>query len=226
MKLPNRRVAAVIFDMDGLMLDTEPIIKRCIQRAAAELGAELDEGFYAGLLGKGTADCDAALMERFGPEFPLDQVKDRWASYIRSHFETIGIPVKPGLHDLLTLLKERQVPTAVATSTDAKDAALSLRVAGLSASAQFAAIITGDQVEKGKPEPHIYLEAAGRLGVAPDDCVALEDSSTGVLAARRAGMRTFMVPDAGHSPSPEARLAAFSVLPSLHEVAAALVPWL
>jgi beta-phosphoglucomutase-like phosphatase (HAD superfamily) len=220
----HTRVAAVIFDMDGLMIDSEAIVKPCIQRAAAELACELDDDFYATLIGRGTADCDAALLARFGQSFPLEELKRRVRISIRARMTSGGIPIKRGLEGLLALLDEHRVPSAVATSTDAADAEFSLRTSGLWG--RFGTIVTGDQVRKGKPEPDIYLEAASRLGADPAACVALEDSNAGVLAASKAGMITLMVPDAGLLASAEALAAAHRVLPSLEEVTTVMRTWL
>jgi HAD superfamily hydrolase (TIGR01509 family) len=109
---------------------------------------------------------------------------------------------------------------AVATSSDAVAAAFTLRAGGLDG--RFETIVTGDQIARGKPEPDIYLEAARRLAVDPRHCIALEDSDAGVLAARRAGMRTFMVPDL-RPPSLEAASAAFRVFQSLDDVRSAIL---
>jgi lincosamide nucleotidyltransferase A/C/D/E len=211
-------VAAVVLDMDGVIVDTEPVIKRCIQQAASDLGGQIDDEFYARFVGRGTRDFDAALMERFGSSFPLIQMNEISTRNIRAAFTTDGIPAKPGLSDLLDLLDQRHIPVAVATSTDEEDAHWCLRSAGIWD--RFRIVVTGDQVAKGKPEPDIYLEAAARLRVPAPECVAVEDSNAGVLAAARAGMRTFMVPDVGRMPSEEARQAAFDVVPSLHDVTA------
>ena len=214
----------MVFDMDGLMLDTEAMIKPCFQQAAADLHCDLDDEFYATLIGKGTVDCDAALVARFGPAMQLDTLKARVRMMLRACMTATGIPMKPGLTELLALLERHRIPKAVATSTDAEDAEFTLRTAGLWD--HFPVIVTGDQVERGKPQPDIYLEAAARLGVAPEHCVALEDSSTGVLAASGAGMKTCMVPDGGHAPSPRAQAAAFAVFASLHDVTDQMARWL
>ena len=110
--------------------------------------------------------------------------------------------------------RREDVAIAVATSTESDDAAFTLRSAGLDA--RFRVIVTGDQVAHGKPAPDIYLEAARRLQMAPAQCVALEDSEAGIVAARRAGMVPLLIPD-GVPPSPAAANAAFRVLPSLTE---------
>jgi HAD superfamily hydrolase (TIGR01509 family) len=210
-------ISAVIFDMDGLMIDTERPVQLCCREAASRLGFDLEAAFYdRELVGRGWVECDAALAAYFGPDFSLDRFHatfgDLWAAHIATH----GVAIKPGLIDLLNVLDERQIVKAVATSTHRDEAEKHLRVAGLSA--HFPILVTGDEVARGKPEPDIYLEAARRVAVPPSECLALEDSNAGVLAASRAGMVTLMVPDAPRIPSSEARDAAAMVLDSLFEV--------
>ena len=173
------QVKAVIFDMDGVIIDTEGPVQWCCQRAAADMGFDLDDEFYvAELVGRGWADCDRALLSRYDQHFSLADFKRRferlWLEHLRSH----AIAIKPGFRELLALLRATSLPIAVATSTHAADAAMSLRAAGVTE--RFDVFVTGDQVTQGKPHPEIYLTAAARLGVAPTECVALEDSSAGV----------------------------------------------
>jgi HAD superfamily hydrolase (TIGR01509 family) len=210
-------VDAVILDMDGLMLDTERLYKRAWQQAASQLGYGLDDDFYFTLVGCTNAAGERALAEHFGPAFPLIAFRERWAELWREEVEVAGIPLKPGLSELLAYLADQGIPVAVATSSDRDYAAFSLKMAGLDAR-RFAHVVTGEQVARGKPAPDIYLEAAGRLGVDPAGCIAIEDSDAGVLSASAAGMRAVMVPDL-KPPSLAAREAAFRVLTSLHEVA-------
>jgi HAD superfamily hydrolase (TIGR01509 family) len=218
------RVAAVILDMDGLMIDTETPVQQCCQAAATEMGFDLDDEFYAGtLVGRGWDDCHVALTARFGPRFSIAEFQERFQEKWNRRLHA-GIAVKPGLHDLLTLLRDRQVPVGVATSTHGAEAKASLAAAGVSQT--FDAFVTGDQVTRGKPDPEIYLIAASRLGLQPESCVALEDSSPGALAASGAGMRTLLIPDAGRPPTREAAQVVFQVLPSLHEAARLLADWL
>lgn len=211
MALANK-ISAVILDMDGLMLETESVYKLAWQGAAAELGFDLDDDYYLTLVGQTNPACEAALLDRFGDRFPMKDFRDRWSSSWRKIVETSGIPTKPGLIELLSFLRERQIPTAVATSSDRDYTSLSLRAAKLES--WFDNLVTGDQVVNGKPAPDIYIEAARRLGVEAVNCVALEDSDAGVLSASAAGMFTVMVPDL-KPPSPEARDAAFCVVTSL-----------
>jgi HAD superfamily hydrolase (TIGR01509 family) len=207
--------------MDGLMLDTERLYKRAWQQAASQLGYRLDDDFYLSLLGLTNPAGERALAAHFGPDFPVRAFRDRWAALWRDQVELAGIPVKPGLVELLDELASQQIPVAVATSTAHREATFSLRMAGLDLRA-FAHVVTGEQVERSKPAPDIYLEAAARLGVDPPDCLAVEDSDAGVLSASAAGMLAVMVPDL-KPPSAAARQAAFRILTSLHEVVPLLV---
>ena len=196
------------------MLDTESIYKQAWQKAAAECGYTLDDDFYLTLVGQPNPACEAALLNRFGSAFPMADFRAHWSCLWRAEVETSGIPTKAGLSELLTFLREHELHVAVATSSDRDYASLSLRAAGVEM--LFDQIVTGDQVARGKPSPDIYLESARRLGVAPDLCIAIEDSDAGVLAASAAGMTTVMVPDL-KAPSPEARDTAYCVVASLVE---------
>jgi HAD superfamily hydrolase (TIGR01509 family) len=209
-----RRVAGIVLDMDGTMLDTEPLYKTAWQRAAADLGYALDDPFYLRLVGRSIADGEAALVRRFGPSFPLAEFRLRWPDLWRSRVEADGIPTKPGLLELLAWVEERQMPIAVATSSDRAYTTFSLGHAGLAG--RFATVVTGDEVANGKPAPDIYLEAARRLGVDPVYAIAVEDSDAGTLSASRAGMSVLLIPDL-NAPSAEAAAAACRVLGSLFE---------
>ena len=198
------------------MLDTEHSYKRAWLSAASQLSYPLDDGFYYTLVGRTNAAGEAALTERFGEQFPLPRFREMWAGLWRREVEASGIPRKPGLTELLKYLSAHKIPAAIATSSEQEYASFSLKAAGLDAR-QFAHIVTGEQVEKGKPAPDIYLEAARRLGANPTRCLALEDSDAGILSASAAGMIAVMVPDL-KPPSPQARQAAFRVLTSLNEV--------
>lgn len=216
------KIAALVFDMDGLMLDTEPIYRRAWQRTGRELGYELDDEFYKTLVGRPNPDCEAILVRHFGARFPLAAFRSRWPALWRTDAETNGIDIKPGLLELLKFADERKLRVAVATSSDAAYTEFTLKKTGLDG--RFDVMVTGEQVERGKPNPDIYLEAARRLGAKLQQCVALEDSEAGVIAASSAGMVALMVPDL-INPSAAAQAAAFRVLTSLfdaREVIAAL----
>lgn len=208
-------IEAVIFDMDGLMIDTEPIYKRALQNAAVEFGYHLSDEFAFTLIGLPNPACRLAIAGHLGPDFPLEEYWKRWPELWHEEAEKNGIPRKPGLDELLSCLGKKGTPTAIATSSSRPQTEFSLRVSGLSF--PFDHIVTGDQIENGKPAPDIFLEASRRLNVAPDRCLALEDSENGVRAAHSAGMVTIMVPDL-KQPSDEVRAAAFDVAVSLEQV--------
>jgi len=213
----SRRIGGVVFDMDGLMLDTESIYKATWQQAARELGFPLDDAFYLTLVGRPNIDGEREIARKFGEAFPLDEFQARWPVLWRGHVEQHGIPRKPGLIELLDFLDERGLKRAVATSSERDYTDFSLGHAGLGE--RFAVFVTGEEVKHGKPAPDIYAEAARRLGLHPAECVALEDSDAGILAASRAGMTALLIPDL-KSPSEEAKKAAAGVFPTLHEARA------
>ena len=214
---------AVVFDMDGLILDTEPLYKTAWQQALAELGHELDDAAFLRFVGRSTEDCESDLAQQLGAEFPLQAFRNRWPDLWRACANEQGIARKAGLTELLGFVQDAGLPMALATASDASYTKFSLGLAGLQET--FSVVVTGDQVAHQKPAPDIYLEAARRLGVDPVCCIALEDSDRGILAASRAGMVPLLVPDL-KQPSEEAVRAAFRVLRSLHEareVVAALI---
>lgn len=211
----NFKLKAVVFDMDGLMIDTEPLYKYSFQKTAAGLGFDFEDSFFFRLVGRPDSSCKKMIRDYFGPKFPMEDFWSRWPVVWRSMAESDGIDQKNGLSELLAYLKEQNVPVAIATSSHRDQMSFSLRVSGLSHS--FDAVVTGDEIAQGKPAPDIYLEAAKRLGVSPSSCVALEDSENGLISAWKAGMYTIMVPDL-KVPSDEVRTMAHHVADSLHEV--------
>ncbi len=206
-------IDAVIFDMDGLMLDTEPIYKLAWQRAAADLGCDLHDELYFTLIGRTNADGEALLRAAFGPTFAVDAFRQRWAAYWYDQIATSGAPMKAGLDEVLRLLDEQRIPKAIATSSNRDDAVFVLK----DLANRFDVLITGHDVAHGKPAPDIFVLAARRLGVAPARCLVLEDSEAGITAAHRAGMLAIMIPDLKH-PSPEVAALAYRVCRSLHDV--------
>lgn len=208
------RPEAIVFDMDGLSLDTEPLYKAAWEQALAELGHTLDDAAYLRFVGRSTEDCENDLAEQLGTDFPIQTFRTRWPDLWRACANQQGIARKAGLTELLAFAQDEGLPIAIATASDAAYTKFSLDLSGLGET--FSVVVTGDQVARAKPAPDIYLEAARRLGVDPACCVALEDSEAGILAASRAGMLSLLIPDLKR-PSREAAGAAFQVLRSLHE---------
>lgn len=210
----QHRLHAVIFDMDGLMLDTERIYHITWRTAGRELGYHFSDALLLATTGRTFQDCYQLLLDTHGSDFPLQSFQGLWPVHWNRYVARNGIPQKPGLTQLLDLLETAQVPKAVATSTTHDEAHFTLRTGQIHK--YFNIVVSGEQIKQGKPAPDIYLEAARRLGVDPQHCVALEDSEAGVLAAAAAGMYTIMVPDT-KQPSVEVAARARHVFPTLNE---------
>lgn len=204
---------AVLFDMDGLMLDSERVITDCHARAAATLGHELPDGYWLQMVGAGDAVCRRLLVERLG-EAAAEALLEQSDAYYDAQVEA-GIPHRPGIIALLEWLRGRGVPRAVATSTRNPLASHKLRQAGLAG--YFEVVCTASDVAQAKPAPDVYLLAARRLGVEPARCLVLEDSPPGVRAALAAGMTPIQVPDL-LAPDAELRALGHRIAPSLEVV--------
>lgn len=183
---------AVIFDMDGLMLDTERRSKEFQRQASEERGIPY-QNLAPLIIGRNSAVVRRIHMEAYGPDYPFDEIRARakelWDAYLLDH----PVPVKPGLFPLLDFLDDWGISRAVATSTSRSSALPLLEKAGIAQ--RLDAFVFGDMVEKSKPEPDIFLTAARLLGAKPGSTMVLEDSPNGILAAHRAGMLPVMIPD-------------------------------
>ena len=189
----TREIEAVIFDMDGLMLDTERIALRVVAEAAAGLGYPWRAEIGLAMVGLNARDSDAVAAAHLGPAYPVEPLRDAFAVRYQHALESEPIPHKPGLLELLAWIEGQPLVKAVATSTKRERAQLKLTRAGLIG--RFPVLVGGDEVERGKPAPDIFLAAAAGLGVNPRHCLVLEDSSPGVRGALAAGMQVIMVPD-------------------------------
>jgi beta-phosphoglucomutase-like phosphatase (HAD superfamily) len=214
-----RRPRAAIFDMDGLMLDTEPLAARAWAEAAASLGVPFDAQLCARMIGRNFADCAAMARAHYPHDYPVDALLASWHSAYDGIVARDGLSLKAGVFELLDWLGGLSIPCAVATSTRRDRALSKLSHTGLLP--RFAALVGGDEIEHGKPAPDIYLEAARRIAALPEMCVVLEDSEPGVRGALAAGMTPIMVPDL-QQPSHELRTAAPWIDASLHDVIARL----
>ena len=206
------KALAVILDMDGLILDTEPISLRVWKQSALDLGHSLDEETCERMIGLSQTANREMLLRRFGSESSVDELIRLAQTRYREVLDRDGVSLKAGLLDFIQFLDERRIPRAVATSTATDLAAHQLRQAGILH--HFDILVGGDEVSRGKPEPDILLEAAFRLNQRPADCAVLEDSGPGIQAAAAAGMRPILIPD-GREPSAETRRVAYAVVESL-----------
>ena len=183
--------SAIILDMDGLVLDSEVTYCRAWQQAAADAGHRLEDDFFTGLFGRHADDVVRALAEAVGPAFAREAFFQAAERYWFELIAAEGIPQMPGAGALLELLRARAIPFALATNSDDRYARVCLERGGLDSA--FPVMVTRDQVAEGKPAPDVFLEAARRLGVEPARCLVLEDSATGLLAARAAGAQPVLI---------------------------------
>ena len=207
-------VEAVIFDMDGTLIDSETVYIAGMQEAARTLGLALPLDLCHAMVGVPRDGCNVLLLEHYGQDFDLTVFRGHYSNSVQRQMSE-RVPVKPGVVELLDFLGDRNLPLAVATSANRETATRNLGRAGLLD--RFKVLTARDDVEHPKPAPDLYLEAARRLGVAPAHCVAFEDSSIGILAAHAAGMRAVMVIDI-LPPTEEARAKSFHIAQDLHEV--------
>lgn len=210
------RPLAFIFDMDGLMLDTEPLAARAWEVAARATSIDFDAALTPALIGRTFADCRTLIHDHHGgADYPVDVLMAAWHEAYDAIVEREGLVLKPGLVELLDWLRSRGVPCGVATSTRRIRAIAKLERTGLWP--RFAALVGGDEVERGKPAPDIFLAAAQRLRTPPGRCLVLEDSAPGLHAAAAAGIPAIMVPDLAAPPAYVAGRPP-TVMATLHEV--------
>jgi len=207
--------SGVIFDMDGLMVDTERIARIAWQEASRAAGHEMPDAVFSLMIGRTKRDSGDLMRHHLGPGFDFERVHAATGILFEKIIERDGLPLKPGIRELLSALSAKKIPLAVATSTRNPVATQRLESVGLLPF--FSVVVTGDQVARGKPEPDIFLEAVRRLGIDARASYALEDSFAGVRSAYGAGLRVIMVPDL-LQPTPEITALTYAVAKSLHEV--------
>ena len=213
MVLP-RKVRAVVFDMDGLLFDTEALYRDVVLATAIEAGHDMPLEFYLSTVGTPLQGTREIFERRYGAGFDFDAFWGKTTQRFATEVET-QLRLKAGVIELLTLLDELALPRAIATSSKHEHARHHLGAFDLTH--QFHAVIAHGDYARGKPHPEPFLTAAERLGVAPAHCLALEDSWHGVRAASAAGMMTIMVPDLMQA-TPEMEALCVHIAADLHEV--------
>ena len=201
-----------IFDMDGLMFDTEAMYQEVWNEIASEMGFTLPQQFVFDVSGTSGELLKSVVSRYYHTDDPVSLFQ-RVVGTVEERLKT-QVPVKPGLFELLEYFHEHNVKLAVASSSYPGIIQSNLRVSGTEK--YFDEIISGSWVEKGKPEPDIFLLAASKLGLDPKDCYVFEDSNNGVMAGLAAGCTTVMIPDVV-PPKEEIRNSDAVILSSLHE---------
>jgi HAD superfamily hydrolase (TIGR01509 family) len=213
-----RRVEAVIFDMDGLLVDTESLFRDVLMESSRLRGVDLPLPVFLRMVGLQAAASRAVAMAHFGEAFDYEPWMAQAWELAHARL-AVGVALKDGVLELMDYLEATGLPRAVATSSGHGSVERQLAPGGLLP--RFQAIVAAGDYARGKPAPDPYLTAAARLGIDPAACLALEDSHNGVRAAHAAGMMTIMVPDLLEA-TPEMRALCVAISATLHEVRAML----
>jgi len=211
----DEHTSLVIFDMDGLMFDTERVSFQSFMKSCEFYGYALDEITFRRTIGVNLIRVKEIYQQRFGKEFPFDMVLAKKLEFAAQYIEENGVPIKEGLYELLDFLAKHQIKKAVATSSNRKTAKHLLALANVLKRFDYA--LYGDELKKSKPEPDIFLAVAKKMNCLAENCIVLEDSPLGVLAGYRAGMKVIMVPDL-LQPDEDTQKLVFKEMKTLLEV--------
>ncbi|HOE07411.1 MAG TPA: HAD family phosphatase [Treponemataceae bacterium] len=184
---------AVIFDMDGLLFDTEKLCMEMWQAQGDKEGIAFSKELFYKCIGRNNKDTKHIVLESLGNDFPYEEFRKKASLAMRENMDTFGPPKKQGLHELFSFLKEHKIKIALATSTSRESALWMIKRAGIDN--YFDAFAFGNEVEHGKPAPDIFLHAASLLNVSPEHCIVYEDSEAGLRAAHSARMRSVFIKD-------------------------------
>lgn len=206
---------AVVFDMDGVLFDTERLCRDSWMAVAEKNGLSGMEGVFAQCIGLNANDSKRIVMKAYGEDFDYQTFREQASVWYWDYVEKNGLPVMPGAELLLKWLKERDWIIGLASSTRRPSVLRNLELSGFSD--YFSAVITGDMVEHSKPLPDIYLIACRELGVQPEETYAIEDSPNGIRSAHAAGMKALMVPDM-LKPDEEMRRLSYRIMENLEQV--------
>ena len=213
---------AAIFDMDGLLIDSERAISKAWIEGAKALGFPLEMADFMSVIGRAAQQSEAILTDLLGSEQAMRATAARAHALLPHAGGAPVFPLKTGALPLLEALHAAGIPCAVASSSNIEE--IRHRLGHVDVLKYFKVITGGNEVTHGKPDPALYLLAAARLGVPPEDCIAFEDSENGARAAQAAGVRVVIVPDLKH-PSDEVAARAHGVMGSLTEAIAHVPHW-
>lgn len=208
-------IKAIIFDMDGLMIDSERVTFEGYQEMLKKMNLTMSEDFYITLLGKPIKGIYQRFYDVYGQDFPIESVIKDVHQYMAERFEKEGVPLKKGLISLLEYLKAHHYKTIVATSSNRDRVDNILQSADIEK--YFDDSICGDEVTKGKPNPEVFLKSCQKLGVNVDEAIVLEDSEAGIQASHAANIKVICIPDMKY-PEPEFVEKTYKIFKDLDEV--------
>lgn len=209
-------IKAVIFDMDGTLIDTEKYYRIFWPKAMADFGYKMTEEQVLSIRSLGRPFAPLKFKEWYGEDFDYFAVRDRRKELMKEHLEKSGIELKPGAVSILEELNKRGILAAVATATDLERTEKYLTETGIIK--YFNKLISAVMVSEGKPSPDIYTYACRELGLDPSECIAVEDAPNGIISAYKAGCRVIMVPDQTE-PDEEISKYIFKTVRSLDRIA-------
>jgi HAD superfamily hydrolase (TIGR01509 family) len=212
-------IEAVVFDLDGVIVDTEQVWDDVREQLVHERGGRWHEGAQAAMMGMSSPEWSRYMHDDLGLAEPPEEINDEVVRRMLARYRE-DLPLIDGAVDAVGRLAA-ELTLGVASSSNRPLIEAVLEQAGIAT--LFAAIVSSEEVPRGKPAPDVYLEAARRLGVAPDRCAAIEDSSNGIRSAHAAGMRVVALPNAHYPPAPEALALADTVVRTPDELTAELV---
>ncbi len=183
----------IIFDMDGLMFDTETLAIKLWDKVGKKFGYEIEPELVIKTIGIDVKGTEKIFMDHFGGDFPFMEIRTLREEYAFRYMEEKGMPVKPGLFELLDFLEDNKIRKALATSSERIKAEKYLILGNVVDRFDYA--VCGDEVKNGKPDPEIFLKVAQKAGFNNEECSVLEDSESGILSASRAGMKSIFIKD-------------------------------
>lgn len=206
---------AIVFDMDGVIFDTERLVIEFWKEVAKKHNIPNIEHTCIQCLGTNRVRTREIFLENYGADFPFDPYRAEVTELFNTHYKGVPLPTKPGIRELLSYLQEQDIKVGLASSTAQHLVRDEIGTAGLLP--YFQTLVCGDMVEHSKPAPDIFLKACEILNADPTKSIAIEDSFNGIRSAHCAGMTPIMVPDQVQ-PTDEIRTLAFHVMPSLLDV--------
>ena len=209
------KLSGVILDLDGVLIDTESISKRAWVQAAEEFGFIFSDLLYSKIAGRSVLSARREIEEETEGFIDLESYIERSTFLYNEEMNCNGVQMMIGVLELLEFLDQAKLSAAIATSTSRFQADRKLDRSGLQG--KIKVIVTGDQIENGKPAPDLFLLAAQKISTPPSQCVVIEDAEAGIIGAKSAGMIPIMV-SSTIGPSTIAKNLSYAIVPSLHEV--------